>query len=298
MEYEPPDSPYRRAADRMVVAHDLISKQRFREALDILNTAIVIAPTYPLAYALRAVVFDNLNLGAQAEADRLRQRQLAVTEGYPVADVVNGVATITLRLRGGRVSRRPAKESATGIGRLLSPAAFGVLMLVGIIAVGLGAVLLAIDTLDNGSGSAVLRPSERASPTVAGATETPAPTEEPTPDPTADITGSPYSLSSVITAWENAGFTVTNNGPAEGFEGFGNTATSISLSGGGEFAVFVYEDASSTSNDWIISGGGVPDPQPGHTFPTSQSTWFNANIIAVAFTSVAGAFEAFVNIVP
>lgn len=299
MEYEPPDSPYRRAADRMVVAHDLIGKQRFREALDILNTAIVIAPTYPLAYSLRAVVFDNLGLTAQAEADRQRERQLAATEGYPVADVVGGVATITMRrARSGRVSRRETRPAGSLANRILSPTLFGILLLIGVLAVGLGGVLLAIDTLGDGNGNAALSPSFGASPTVAGAAETPVPTEEPTAEPTAEITGSPYSLSSVVKAFEDAGFTVTNNGPTDGFEGFENTATGLTTPGGGDFGVFVYEDASSTATDWIISGTGVPDAQSGRTFPTSQSVWFNANIIVVVFSNVGGAFEAFVAMVP
>lgn len=298
MEYEPPDSPYRRAADRMVVAYDLIIRQRFREALDILNTAIVIAPTYPFAYKLRAIVFDNLGLAAQAEADRLRERDLAATEGYPVADVVNGIATITMRLaRSGRVSRRKARPSGSLADRILNPAVYGIVMLIGVIAVGIGGVLLAIDTLGDDNGSSVLRPSLGASPTVAAATETPAVTEEPAPEPAPDITGSPYSLSSVTNAWENAGLAVTNNGPDDTFEGFDNTATSFSVSGG-DFTVFIYEDASSTSTDWIISGTGVPDAQPGRTFPPAQSVWFNANVIVVVFSTVNGAFEAFVSMTP
>lgn len=302
MEYDPPDTPYRRAADRMVAAHDLITRQRFREALDILNTAIVIAPAYPLAYKLRAVVFDHLGLREQAQADRARERELAASEGYPVADVVDGIATITMRRvgrKGGGIARRePRRPASAVIGGFLSPAIFGILMLIGVIAAGLGGVLLALDSLDGNGNGAVLRPSEGPSPTVAGATETPAPTEAPTPEPTVDVEGSPFSLSSVTGAWEDAGFTVTGNGPATGFEGFDNSATSISLSGGGDFAVFVYEDASSTSADWVIGGAGTPDPQPGRSFPPSQSVWFNRNIIVVVFSSVGGAFEAFVDMVP
>lgn len=304
MEYDPPDSPYRRAADRMAAAHQLITRERFREALDILNTAIVIAPTYPLAYKLRAVVFDNLGLTAQAEADRLRERELAATEGYPVADVVDGIATITMRRvarRGGGITKRePARSTSQVVGGLLSPAIFGILMLVGVIIAGIGGVLLAIDSLDDNGGGTVLRPGDNASPTVAGATETPTATttEEPTPEPIVDVDGTPFSLSSVTGAWEDAGFSVTSNGPAEGFEGFENNATSIGLSGGGDFAVFVYEDASAASSDWIISGSGVPEAQPGRDFPPSQSVWFNRNIIVVVLSGVAGAFEAFVDMTP
>lgn len=299
MDYEPADSPYRRAADQMVAAHDLITKQRFRQALDILNTAVVIAPTYPLAYALRAVVFDNLNLADQADADRARERQLAATEGYPVADVVDGVATITMRrVRSGEVSLRDSSADRSGIGRFLTPAILAVLMLIGLAAVGLGGVLLAVDNFGDGNGSNVLRPGDGPSPTVAGSVETPAPTDGPASEPAADIPGSPYSLSSVTGAWEDAGFTVTNAGAADGFEGFENDPVSNSLSGGGDFAVFVYEDSAAAASDWIFSGGAVPDPQPGRTFPARQSVWFNANVVVVVFNSVDGAFDAFVNMTP
>jgi hypothetical protein len=299
MQYEPPDSPYRRAADQMVAAHELIMKQRFREALDILNTAIVIAPSYPLAYALRAIVFDNLGLAAQADADRARERQLAAIEGYPVADVVDGVATITMRrVRSGGVSQREPRAGGSGIARVLTPAVLGILMLIGIGAVGLGGVLLVTDALENGDGNTVLNPNGEAMPTVAGSTETPSPTDEPTPDSSADIVGSPYSLSSATGAWQDAGFIVTNGGTADGFDGFEQDPVSITLSGGGDFAVFVYEDSAAASRDWIISGASVPDPQPGRSAPISESVWFNANMIVVVFSSVGGAFEAFVDMVP
>lgn len=300
MQYDPPDSPYRRAADRMVVAYDLIQKKQFREALDILNTAIVIAPTYPLAYKLRAVVFDNLNLNEQAEADRMRERELAATEGYPVADVVDGIATITMRRVGGRgggvARRRPPRSTSAVIGGLVSPAIFGILMLIGVIAAGLGGVMLALDSLDDDNGITVFNPDGNPTPTAAAASETPTPTEENTPEPAVDIEGSPYSLSSIVDAWEADGLTVTNNGAAEGFGGFDITPTDITTSGGGHFAVFIYDDASSTAADWIITNSATA--RDGRSHPSAQSIWFNVNVIVVVLTTTDGAFDAFVNMTP
>jgi hypothetical protein len=302
MQYDPPDSPYRRAADRMVAAHQLIKQHHYREALDILNTAIVIAPAYPLAYGLRAQVFDALGLYEQAEADRQRERQIAATDGYPVADVVDGVATITMRRVGGRggagaIARRERRRT-TGqrIGSVVSPAIFGILMLIGVLAAGLGGVLLAIDSLDDDNGVTVFNPDDSPTPTAAAATETPSPTEEPTAEPTTDITGSPYSLSSLTESWEDVGLTVTVNGSADGFEGFDNAPTDVTTSGGGHFAVFIYDEASATASDWTI-GDGIT-ATAGRSHPLSQSIWYNANVIAVVLSDAPGAFDAFVNMVP
>ena len=302
MEYDPPDSPYRRAADRMTAVHDLITKQRFREALDILNTAIVIAPTYPLSYAMRAIVFESLGLHEQAQADRERERQIAATDGYPVADVVDGIATITMRRvgrRGSGIARRePAPTTGERVGRVLSPAIFGILMLVGVIAAGAGGVMLALDSIDNGNGNAVLRPTEVPTPAAAAATETPASTEEPAPEPPADVTGSPYSLSSLTSAWEDAGLSVTVEGPTDGASGFMNAATDVST-GSGEFAVFVYEDATSATEDWIFSGTASPEPRDGRTLRPNESIWFNANMIVVVWSYLGGPeFDAFVDMTP
>lgn len=299
MEYDPPDTPYRRAADRMSEAYALIKRQSYREALDILNTAIVIAPNYPLAYALRAIVFDHLGLPEQAEADRQRERQIASTDGYPVADIVDGIATITMRRVGrGEMRRRQPAGGGSLVG-VLSPAIFGILMLIGVTAAGAGGVMLALDSINGDNGATVLVPTTAPSPTAAGATQTPdTSTEAPTEDPTdPDVTGSPYSLSSLRRTWENAGLDVTVEGPAEEFEGFSIEATDVSVSGGGQYSVFIYEDAASAGDDWII-GDGSPQPRAGRSFPTSLSVWFNANVIVVVWSDVPGGFDAFLNMTP
>jgi hypothetical protein len=66
---------------RIAAARRLIDRRRYREALDVINDAIRIDPRKTDSFHLRSVVFENLGLYPQAEADRRRAAELEGLDG-------------------------------------------------------------------------------------------------------------------------------------------------------------------------------------------------------------------------
>jgi len=77
----PSDDSLQRVSECIVIADYLIERGRFEQALELLIEAIKIAPEYPISYAKRALVCDEMGLSAQADADRQRVLQLASKPG-------------------------------------------------------------------------------------------------------------------------------------------------------------------------------------------------------------------------
>ena len=154
---------------------------------------------------------------------------------------------------------------------------------------------------DDGGSSSVSSPiTDTPAPDPTG---TPALTKVPTPPPPASSSGSPYSLSSVQSAWSAAGFPSTVGGTADDFPGFTISPTDVALDdGSGHFAVFVYEDLDAPKADWNLSAGQRPSPKPGRTVPDHFSIWWNGNIVVVvrSIDGVASstAFDALINMTP
>src|SRR5437867_9627219 len=82
------DDPHiQAAARRNALALKLLAQGRQREALGALNEAIRLAPAYPHTYANRALVFAQMSLPLQAEAEREHARELAAAAGYSEAEI-------------------------------------------------------------------------------------------------------------------------------------------------------------------------------------------------------------------
>src|SRR5437867_10242357 len=82
------DDPHiQAAARRNALALKLLAQGRQREALGALNEAIRIAPAYPHTYANRALVFEQMALPLQAEAEREHARELAAAAGYSEEEI-------------------------------------------------------------------------------------------------------------------------------------------------------------------------------------------------------------------
>jgi hypothetical protein len=162
------------------------------------------------------------------------------------------------------------------------------------VAVGAGTyIVIGSLNLNNGdnTGSAA-NPTSRAPESTVVATDTPAPstpalsTRTPTPAASlpAGVNGEPYSLSSVETAWEAEGLTVTAGSQVSGFSGFSIAPTAVNVSASGESsrtAVFVYDDAAATSEDWTLVLGERPQPNTGNTVPSHFTIYWNTNVVIV-----------------
>jgi hypothetical protein len=288
MQDDPADDPRQRASARIADAQKLISRGRFEEALKPLNEAIAIAPDHPLAYATRAEVFDALGLVPQAQADRERERRLAATVGYPEPED-EAAAQTPIATRKPAIDRSPRRSLfSDGLGSLV----LTVLLIGGAIAAVIGGAVIALQAFeDDGDTSSVSSPvTDTPAPDPTG---TPALTKVPTPPPSASSSGSPYSLSSVQSAWSAAGFPATIGETADDFPGFTLSPTNVTLDdGSAQFAVLVYEDLDAPRADWDLSVGQRPSPKSGRTVPDHFSIWWNANIIVVVRSIEGGASSA------
>ena len=91
--------------ERNIAAQRLIARGRLRDALDLLNDAIRMAPQYGHSYLTRAQIFDRMGMAPQAAADRAKAQQMGVTAPLqPPAPHSGG--------RPPRVQRRPTPPPA------------------------------------------------------------------------------------------------------------------------------------------------------------------------------------------
>lgn len=285
---EPLDESYGRVQDRNAVARNLIARKRYRDALDLLNQTILLSPSEPRSFLIRAEAFEGLGMEPQAEADREHARRLAASQGLSDEDLVEEPPQPPASGHP-RPRVRTYRRRGAGLSETIVIIAF-ILFLVAAVA---GGSLIILDSLDITSGDddgngAVAQPTTPGTAETAAPIDTGAPGETPGPSlPPGAVTGSPYSLASLQRSWQAKGMTVTVGGGSTSFTGFRVAPTDVTLSRAGastRVAVLVYPNADSPQQDWNLVAGQRPEPKPGHTVPAHFSIWWNTNIIVVAIT--------------
>ncbi|HXG36732.1 MAG TPA: hypothetical protein VNL15_07170, partial [Dehalococcoidia bacterium] len=69
------------AAEINTEVERLIGKGKLEDALDLVNEAVRLAPTYPQSFANRADIFEQMGLFSQADADRARAETFSLSMG-------------------------------------------------------------------------------------------------------------------------------------------------------------------------------------------------------------------------
>lgn len=313
------DEPEQRAAEMVTAARRFLARGKLRHALDALNLAIQLSPGNPEAFRERADVFERMGLAPQAEADRRRADELAAMlppppppppepgESPQFPEAPEDLEQQWPETEAPAQTREPAYDygpvpsdiprepvEGSGLGKLLMTiAAIGVFS-----AAAIGAVAAAL-TLDGGGGS-----SPSASPFGTGVASGDA-SATPTLAPTAgspSVTGSPYSLSDVVSAWKAKGMTVQTGSASAGFTGFKTVPLDVTMSRDGATAtssVFVYDTADEAQAEWGLVPGSRPAPKGDRAIPSHVSAWWNANVVVVLRTDSGGlgpdAFDGLIN---
>ena len=82
MTLEPPEDAIARARELNAMAGRLIAQGKLRQALDYLNEAIRIAPSYAPSFSYRADVFERLGMLPHSASDRRRAEELLRPANY------------------------------------------------------------------------------------------------------------------------------------------------------------------------------------------------------------------------
>lgn len=324
MPLESPREQVRRAEELNASAEKHIAKGRLRQALDLLNEAIRIAPAYPNSFANRADVFQKLGMLPQAESDRRRVQDLLRSAGAGPAAITPASSAPESEPEAGPVREPPAKPEPPQEGpppvipepqaRMEADGVLAALRrgpLLAIVGIGgiVGALVaigfIAASTLGGGGSDddIVLDPAASLTPTVAPRTE--APDATPSPSPVEAGGGSPFTLGRVLGAWEENGLATTSQGTSEGFGGFAIAASDVRLERDGaslDVAVFVYSGPGAVDSDWNLTPGERPVPKGGRSLPVHTSVWWNQNVVVVVRTGSgdvsSDAFDAFLDMGP
>jgi hypothetical protein len=130
---------------------------------------------------------------------------------------------------------------------------------------------------------------------------TPAPTPTPVPVDMSTLVGTPYTAGMAVTAWQSAGFAVSQAPLTHA--GFTSTITGKSVglhlsAGGGQLdiALIIYSDAASVGSDWQLASGARPQPKPDRSLPSFETVWWNSNAVVIVLEregSTAAASGAF-----
>lgn len=311
MKKKPPEREVvQTAAYKNALAANLLSRGKYRDALDSLNQAIQLAPSYPHSYATRAKVFERMGLLPQAAADRTKAADLAAEGGYDEDEVFGTAVAPPLA-----AVRLPRPREPRSVPRLAFPTGFiAPIALFSILIVGTGGAFLGVtallrDTsiespdLFSGIGFNDSNDTPTASPLPsdsAAQTATPA----PTPIPPAASTGSPFSFTTLESAWRAKGVMPKLGAAASGFSGFRISPLDVTLSGPGsaQLAIFFYNTRDDPKQDWDLTAGQRPSPKTGRSIPSHSSIWWNGNVIVVVRSLTgdmnAPAFDAFINLTP
>ena len=124
-------------------------------------------------------------------------------------------------------------------------------------------------------------------------TSTPLPTTQATSSPTPGlpaVNGSPFSLSTLETAWKAKGLTLFSEGTSKGFSGQAVAPSAVRARRGAEsalLAVLVYPNGDAIKQDWNLSTGAAPSPTDGRSMPASQSVLWNQNVVVVLISGDA-----------
>lgn len=291
-ESRPPSSAEQLAEKKNAEAIRLAARGKLYQALDLLNEAIRIAPSYPLSFSNRAEVFRRLGMLPQAEADRELAQRLGykppepTIEAGPQAAVAEGA---DVRSRKVLSLRWPWLSRAARI-------AIGLIVLGGIV----GAIAFALSAPQR-DGSQVRNPPSptNIAPTTVMPTAMATPTAGPSPE------GSPFSLIDLERAWEARGIAVTPGGPSAGFSGLATTPFDVRLARGSEsmeLSILVYPDVEVINEDWQLTPGQAPLLKEGRSLPAHTSVWWNRNVIVVVRSPRGGmsadALDAFFALSP
>jgi len=298
------------AAYKNTLAANLLNRGKYRDALDSLNQAIQLAPSYPHSYATRARVFERMGLLPQADADRTKAADLAAEGGYDEDEVFGTAVAPPLA-----AVRLPRPRGPRSTPRIVFPTGFiAPMALFAILIVGTGGAFLGVTALlrdtsieapdifggigfnaSNDTPTASPQPSDSAAQTA---------TPAPTPIPPAATTGSPFSFTTLESAWRAKGVTPKLGTSASGFAGFKISPLDVTLSGPGsaQLAIFFYNTRDAPQQDWDLVAGQRPSPKSGRAIPGHSSIWWNGNVIVVV-RSLSGdinapAFDAFINLSP
>lgn len=276
------------AKQKNTAAMRLLARGKPREALDNLNDAIRIAPSYPQSYLDRAHVFERLGMALQAEADRRRAQELARTTGHavegPGGDVPSPgpVADARSREQGGS-PRQPPSTTMRHLLPLRTVRTVAALVAVAGIVTGIvfGSGILG-DGDSGGGGSASPSRTGTATPTP---TTIASPTLAATATPSLVTAGSPLSFADMQTGWKAKNMVVTLGDRSAGFSGFATTPIDVSLVRGNDsmqLSVLVYKDYEAVKLDWELVPGKAPVLRAGRSLPTYKSVWWNQNTVVVA----------------
>ena len=290
------------AASKNAEAMNLVVRERFREALRVLNDAIYSAPDYPHSYANRALVFERLGMLPQAEADRNRARQLAEAGGYDEGEVFATSGLLSRPAPPRRISRREARPQkrrprVRGIPEVIIVA----VALAGMAATGFGLFMAAnaISGADINLNVFDFETFQASEPEATAVETAAAPTAEPTPPPATPppeaLAGNPFSFSNLESAWKGKGITATPSNLNTGFSGFKATPFDVKLTRGADSAslsVIIYPGRDAPKEDWNLSAGSRPSPQAGRALPAHETIWWNTNVIIVVRSSGAVGNEA------
>ena len=315
-------------------ARRLTARGRHREALNTLNEAIYMTPSYPHLYATRAIVFERLGMFPQAEADRERALNLAREGGYTEEEVFADPEPPSPRPRTPRAPPAPRTPPSlphvqvprvsmprVGIPRVeiprvtLPPPGSRAELVVVLAAIGgLAGIVLVLFIVGRALGDSNVNlnlfdfqsfqqptPSAEATPAAAPASATPPPV---TPPPEV-LAGSPYSFSSLQNAWQAKGLTVAAGGLSGGFNGFKKSAFDVSVAhtgGNAALSVLIYGSPDEPKEDWDLPSGSRPAPKEGRSLPGHETIWWNSNVIVVVRSSSGDAnnmaLEAFLAVSP
>lgn len=298
MQDDPLQDESSRIDDRLVAARDLLFRRRYRDALELINAVVLVSPSDPRAFLVRAAAFEGMDLIPQADADLDHARQLCVQQGTDFDALVDELNSPPPKRkpegkRRERAERPPAppRRPSRGAGAGEFAIIIGFIIFLAA-AVGAGSYIV-IGSLDINNGDDDGAAAANPTPTPVGATATPpaalrtaaaTPTRTPAPSLPPGVDGDPYSLSSIEAAWEAEGMTVTGGSAATGFTGFSLAPTSVTVSRSGtsvDTAVFVYDDPSAPAEDWTLVVGQRPVPKPGRTIPTHFTIYWNTNVVIV-----------------
>ena len=295
-------------------ARQLISRKRWREALDVLNEAIRLDPRLAESYQNRAEVFEHLGMMPQADADRRKFAELGGVVRPEEPEAPPPPSKTKIRRRPAAIGMRypvpPKRKRGPGPLTQTGLTAFSVLAL--LVAGGIG-VYLAVGLISDAAGGSSASPSasvtqspgasETPAPTdTAGNTLTPSPTLAPTPEGLTDaLQGSPVSFDSLQAAWQAKGIVATATEVNTDVTGTETTPVTVTLSRGGEemhLAVLFYDDPSAPYHDFDLTD--TVTPLEGRSIPGGSYGWYNRNVVVIVLDQVqaikADAFDAFVNL--
>ncbi len=311
MRPRPSAEAIRRAEEKNAAAIRLLAKGKLRQALNDLNDAIWIAPSYPRSYVNRADVFERLGMAPQADADRQRAQQLAPTAGQadegsveeaPPPAAASGAEASGSGSSGGR-------HPSISTGGLLWPwmvrTVLGLVAVAAITAIAAG-VLFGTGILDDRDGDVASFSSPSPTPTI-----TPAPTVGATLLPTATAipirfpVGNPFSVVDLREEWEARDIVVALGDLSAGYSGFSIAPLDVSLVRGDasmQLSLFVYGNREEARGDWELVSGRAPEPKEGRSLPDHGSVWWNRNMVVVTFSRTGDigfdALDGFLSLIP